>query len=58
MGNGGGAKMFATPPIFVRLEARLVFSESTGVMGLLTASMALGYHWEASWAVRECGMVC
>jgi hypothetical protein len=44
-GGGGGVKIFLTPRFSVRPQFRLVFTETTGVMGLAAGSVAIGYHW-------------
>jgi hypothetical protein len=44
-GAGGGAKIFLRPRFSVRPQFRLVFSETTGVMGLAAGSIGIGYHW-------------
>lgn len=44
-GGGGGVKLFVAPRLSLRPQVRMVFSESTGTMGLATASVGIGYHW-------------
>lgn len=44
-GGGGGVKIFLTPRFSLRPQVRLVFSEATGVMGLVAGSIGIGYHW-------------
>ena len=44
-GGGAGVKIFLTQRVSLRPQFRLVFSEATGVMGLMAASVALGYRW-------------
>jgi opacity protein-like surface antigen len=44
-GGGGGVKFFVTPRFSLRPQVRLLFSEATGVLGLLAASIGIGYHW-------------
>jgi hypothetical protein len=44
-GGGGGAKIFLTTRLSLRPQVRLVFNESTGVMGLVATSIGAGYHW-------------
>ena len=44
-GGGGGVKFFVTTRFSLRPQVRVVFSEATGVSGLLAASIGIGYHW-------------
>ncbi len=44
-GGGVGAKIFLKPQLSLRPQFRIVFSETTGVMGLTATSVAVGYHW-------------
>jgi hypothetical protein len=44
-GGGGGVKIFLIPRFSVRPQFRLVFTEATGVMGMVAGSVAIGYHW-------------
>ncbi len=44
-GGGAGVKTFLKPHLSLRPQLRLVFSETTGVMGLAAFSVAMGYHW-------------
>lgn len=44
-GGGTGVKIFLKPHLSLRPQFRLVFSEATGVMGLMATSVAMGYHW-------------
>jgi hypothetical protein len=44
-GGGAGVKVFATPRFSIRPQLRIVFSEATGVMGLVASSVVAGYHW-------------
>jgi opacity protein-like surface antigen len=44
-GGGAGVKLFLKPQISLRPQFRLVFSETTGVMGQATGSVAVGFHW-------------
>lgn len=44
-GGGGGVKIFLTPRFSLRPEVRIIFSEATGVLGLVAASIGIGYHW-------------
>lgn len=44
-GGGGGVSFFLTARFSLRPQVRVVFSEATGVMGLIAASIGIGYHW-------------
>jgi hypothetical protein len=44
-GGGGGAKILLTSRLSLRPQLRLVFSESTGVMGLVAPSIGAEYRW-------------
>ena len=44
-GGGAGLRIFLADEVSLRPQVRVVFSDTTGVMGLLATSVALGYHW-------------
>jgi hypothetical protein len=44
-GGGAGVKVFLQPQLSLRPQFRIIFSEATGVLGLVAGSVALGYHW-------------
>jgi hypothetical protein len=44
-GGGAGVKLYLKPRFSLRPQFRIVFSERTGVMGLVAASVVVGYHW-------------
>jgi opacity protein-like surface antigen len=44
-GVGAGVKVFPAARLSLRPQFRILFSEATGVMGLATGSVAVGYHW-------------
>lgn len=44
-GGGAGGRVFITPRVSLRAQLRVMFSESTGATGLMSATAVLGYHW-------------
>jgi len=44
-GGGLGVKVFLTPRLSLRPQFRYVFSETSGILGHITVSVAVGYHW-------------
>jgi hypothetical protein len=44
-GGGAGVKIFVKRRLSLRPQVRILFSERTGVMGLVATSLAVGYHW-------------
>lgn len=44
-GGGAGVEAFVDRRFSFRPQFRMIFSETTGVMGLFSATVAVGYHW-------------